>query len=191
MSQMDIKRKTCDIRTWKKHLFLGISSTNIDTLVPSLYQCVETRSKSFDCCLSHFCTSISTSSSEKRLPYSCEQLYATNTSHRKREIFLWPFFAFSPFAHRKKNAQQNSALQYYTQERSPFLLLKPASEHAHARLLPRVSWTVLLPSDTNRKPITSITDVLLPFVTYLLTLTSYKEHRLRLYAVQHAAGLCW
>jgi hypothetical protein len=38
---------------------------------------------------------------------------------------------------------------------SPFWLLKPASEHAHARLLPRLSWswTVLLPSDTHRKPI--------------------------------------
>jgi hypothetical protein len=32
------------------------------------------------------------------------------------------------------------------------------------------SWTVLLPSDTYRKPITSITAVLLPFVTYLLTI---------------------
>jgi hypothetical protein len=30
--------------TEKKHLFLDISSTNIDTLVPSLYWCVETRS---------------------------------------------------------------------------------------------------------------------------------------------------
>jgi hypothetical protein len=42
----------------------------------------------------------------------------------------------------------------------------------HAHLLPRLSrsWTVLLPSDTYRKPITSITTVLLPFVTYLLTL---------------------
>jgi hypothetical protein len=30
---------------------------------------------------------------------------------------------------------------------------------------------VLLSSDTHRKPITSITVVLLPFVTYLLTLT--------------------
>jgi hypothetical protein len=28
----------------KKHSFLDISSTNIDTFVPSLYQCVETRS---------------------------------------------------------------------------------------------------------------------------------------------------
>jgi hypothetical protein len=52
-SQMDVKRKACDIRTWEKHLFLDISSTNIDTLVPSLYQCVETRSiKSSDCCVS-------------------------------------------------------------------------------------------------------------------------------------------
>jgi hypothetical protein len=32
---MDIKRKTCEIWTWKKHFF--------HTLVPSLYQCVETR----------------------------------------------------------------------------------------------------------------------------------------------------
>jgi hypothetical protein len=54
--------------------------------------------------------------------------------------------------------------------RSPFLLLKPASEHAHARLLPRLSlnWTVLLSSDPHR--ITSITAVLLPFVAYLLSL---------------------
>jgi hypothetical protein len=34
--QMDIKRKTCDIQTWKKHLFLDISYANIDTLVPLL-----------------------------------------------------------------------------------------------------------------------------------------------------------
>jgi hypothetical protein len=41
---MAIKRKICDIRTWKKHLFIHISSTNIDTFVPLLYQCVKTRS---------------------------------------------------------------------------------------------------------------------------------------------------
>jgi hypothetical protein len=42
---MDMKRKTRDIRTWKKkkkHLFLDTSSTNIDTLVSSLYHYVET-----------------------------------------------------------------------------------------------------------------------------------------------------
>jgi hypothetical protein len=54
-----------------------------------------------------------------------------------------------------------------------FWLLKPTSDHTHARLLHRLSWswTVLLPSDTHRKPITSITAVLLPFVTHLLTLS--------------------
>jgi hypothetical protein len=39
-SQIDIK--TRDIRTCTKHLFLDISSTNIDTSVPSLYQRVKT-----------------------------------------------------------------------------------------------------------------------------------------------------
>jgi hypothetical protein len=39
---MDIKRKTCDIRTWKKNtVFLNISSTILDTLVPPLYQNLE------------------------------------------------------------------------------------------------------------------------------------------------------
>jgi hypothetical protein len=44
---------------------------------------------------------------------------------------------------------------------SSFWLLKPVSEHAHARLLPRLSWswTVLLPSDTHTRPITCITAV--------------------------------
>jgi hypothetical protein len=40
---MDIKRKTCDIQTWKKHLFLDISSIIIDKVVHSLYHCLETR----------------------------------------------------------------------------------------------------------------------------------------------------
>jgi hypothetical protein len=42
--QIDIKRKTCYIRTWKILSFLDIFTTNIDTLVSSLYQCVETHS---------------------------------------------------------------------------------------------------------------------------------------------------
>jgi hypothetical protein len=41
MSQLDTKRKACDIRTWKKHLFFDMFSTSIDTVVPSLYQCAE------------------------------------------------------------------------------------------------------------------------------------------------------
>jgi hypothetical protein len=44
-SQIDIKRKTSVIQTWKKkHFFLDVSSSNTDIVAPSLYQCVETRS---------------------------------------------------------------------------------------------------------------------------------------------------
>jgi hypothetical protein len=60
--------KTCDTQTWIKHLFLDTSSTNIDTLVPSLYNRIEIRSiKSFDCCLSQFHTSVSSSVTFQRL----------------------------------------------------------------------------------------------------------------------------
>jgi hypothetical protein len=34
----------------------------------------------------------------KRLPVTCEPLYATNTSHRKQETFLCVYFALSPSA---------------------------------------------------------------------------------------------
>jgi hypothetical protein len=40
-SQLNIKLQTCDIQVWEKHLFLDMSSTNIDTLVPTLYQYFE------------------------------------------------------------------------------------------------------------------------------------------------------
>jgi hypothetical protein len=102
---------------------------------------------------------------------SYEPLYATNTSHRKQETFLYEY----PFIESlcpQKSHKRTLLFRITLQARSPFWLLKPASELAHARLLPRLSWswTVLLPSDTHRKPITSITAVLLPFVTYLLAL---------------------
>jgi hypothetical protein len=103
---------------------------------------------------------------------SSDPLYATNTSSRKKgNISLWIFFALSPFAHRKLTTERSSSV-VYSQARSPLRLLKPAYEHMNARLLSILScsWTVLLPSDTHRKPIMSITAVLQPYVTYLLTL---------------------
>jgi hypothetical protein len=42
---MNIERKIFE--PGKRHLFLDIFSTNFDTVVPSLYQCVETRSMDF------------------------------------------------------------------------------------------------------------------------------------------------
>jgi hypothetical protein len=163
-----------DIRTWKKHLFLYISSTNIETLVPSLYQCVKTCSIEVLWLLSqpipHLCFIICdfwTSSREFLHSvvngFTWQTLPTVNMKHFFMNIIC--IQSFCP--------QQNAALRYYTpQTWSPFWLLKPASEHAHARLLPRVSWswTVLQPSDTHREPITSITAVLLQFVTYGLTI---------------------
>jgi hypothetical protein len=54
---MEIKCKTCDIRTWTKHLFLDISTTNIDKLAPR-FTCASkpATQKSSDCCISHFGT---------------------------------------------------------------------------------------------------------------------------------------
>jgi hypothetical protein len=90
---MDIKLKTSDIRTWEKHLFLDISSINTDILVPSLYQCVETRNIELFWLLSrplphlrlNIFVIIETFATKP------EKLYATNTSHRKQETFLYEY----------------------------------------------------------------------------------------------------
>jgi hypothetical protein len=90
-SQMDIKRKTCDIQTWKK------TFTSWHILQQCWYTCHITlpvhwnqQHRSLLTFLSHFHISLSTSlSSAKRLPPSCELLYATNTSRCKRETFLY------------------------------------------------------------------------------------------------------
>jgi hypothetical protein len=134
-SQMDIKHKTCDIRICKKYLFLDMSTTNINTLLPSLYQCIETCSiEIFWCCLSHFCTSISTSSViSETFAAKAEWLYTTNTSHHKQKnISLGISLALSPSAHKKPH---NRTLLFGS------ILLKAASEHALACLLPRLSWS--------------------------------------------------
>jgi hypothetical protein len=118
MSQMDIKRKTCDIRSWKKHSFLDISSTNNDTFVLSLYQCFETRSIEIIWLLSQplphllldlfFISETFTTKKAISRP-NFELLYATNISHRKQETSLYRIsFALSPFAHEKK--MQNRTL---------------------------------------------------------------------------------
>jgi hypothetical protein len=45
-----------------EYLFLNISPTITDTIVPALYHCAETLSTElFDCCLSHFRTLQATS----------------------------------------------------------------------------------------------------------------------------------
>jgi hypothetical protein len=79
----------------KTHLYLDISSTNIDTLVPLLYQCVETHSIEVFWLMSqplpHLIAYHLRLSNifERSLRPSCELLYVTNTSHRKQKTFLY------------------------------------------------------------------------------------------------------
>jgi hypothetical protein len=158
---MDIKRKTCHIRTCEKHLFLDISSTNIRTLVPSLYECVETRSIEVISEMSAtFLDSVVNRFTRQTLP----------TVNRKH--FFTNILCTESSCPQKKTHNRILLFGIIFSSTVAIRLLKPASEHEHARLLPRLSlsWTVLLPSDTHRKPIMLITAVLLPLVTYLLTL---------------------
>jgi hypothetical protein len=147
--------------------------TKIDTLVPSLYHCVETEAFWR---LSRFRTSVSTSSSSaKRLPPRWNRITRQTLRTRSRKQFFMNTLCIDSFY--TQNAQHNAALRWHTlQARSAFWLLKPASEHTHVLLLLRLSrsWTVLRPIDTHRKHVTSITAVLLRFVNYLLT-SSYQR----------------
>jgi hypothetical protein len=156
-------------------IFLLRKSIYFSTYPPS--KCIRlshhftSASKHETCCLSHFRTSVSTSSlSAKYLPRFWTQMWiALRDKHfpsYTRNISLWICFALSTFSHRRCTTERCSSVAT-PQARSPLLLLKPAYENAHERLLPRPSWswTVLLPSGTREKRITSITAVLFPFVT--------------------------
>jgi hypothetical protein len=108
-SQMHVKRKICDVRTWNKHLFLDISSTNTDTPVPSLYQCVETHNIEVFWLLSqpymHVVGNqlLLSSVLERMCRPNCERLYAINSSAVNKKISLRISFTLSPFAHEKSH----------------------------------------------------------------------------------------
>jgi hypothetical protein len=108
-----------DIRTWRKHLFLDISSTS-NTLDLYRYQRVSTRSiNMFYCCLNHFRTSVSTSSSSaKHLPprlnrFTRQKLPTVNRKHFFMNIVRIESFCPPP-KKKKTRTQQNTALQQYT-----------------------------------------------------------------------------
>jgi hypothetical protein len=148
---------------------------NIDTLVSSLYQCVETRSTEVlwlrSQPLSHY-VGITCDfrtflrgfldPAVKRL--TRQTLPTVNRKHFFMNVLCNESFCPPP-PQIKCNVERCSSVEHSS---STVAILKAASEHAHARLLPRLSWSwiVLLRSDTHRKPITSITAILLPFVAY-------------------------
>jgi hypothetical protein len=133
--------------------------------------------KSFDRCPSHFRTSVSTSSSSANcLPPSYEPLYATDTSHRKREAFLYEQPLHWVLLPRKKNAQQNSFFGSIRPKHGRHFDYwnQPLNMHMRVCYLLSWSWTVLLPNDTHIKRFTSITAVYLHlWPVYCLTLVVY------------------
>jgi hypothetical protein len=108
-SQMTIIRKTCDIWTWKNNLFLDISSTNCDILVPSLCLCVETRSIEAFWSLSHLHprTSLTEFLDPAVNRFTRQTLPTLNRKHFFTNILC--IESFCP----QKNSQENAALRYY------------------------------------------------------------------------------
>jgi hypothetical protein len=105
-SKIDIKPKTCDIRTWKKLFISRHILTNIDTFVPWLYQCFETRSIEVFWLLSQALSHL------RFNHFVLNEIFVTllgpvvdrftrqtfPTVNRKH-MSLWISFALNPFAH--------------------------------------------------------------------------------------------
>jgi hypothetical protein len=106
---MDIKDKTYDIRTSKKQLFLDIPSTSIHAIVPSLYQCVETRSIEVFWLLSqpilHLCVFNPFVISETFATQLWTALSDQHFPPKTGNISLWISFALRPFAHKKTHSR--------------------------------------------------------------------------------------
>jgi hypothetical protein len=86
---MDVRRKTCDIRTWEKHLFLDISSSRSVAL--PVRRNPQHRSL-LTVVISQFRTSVLTSLSSAKglIRFSVQFLTALRGSfHRKHETFLY------------------------------------------------------------------------------------------------------
>jgi hypothetical protein len=147
------------------HLFLNISSTNNDTLALSVRRNPQHTSLLTVVSPTSAPPCQSLPSSAKRLSPSWNRFTRQTLPTVNRKYFFVNILCIESFCPQKTHDRT-------LQAQSPLWLLKPASEHAQARLLSRLSrsWTVLLPSDAYRNPITSITAVLLPLVAYLLTL---------------------
>jgi hypothetical protein len=95
---MDTKRRTYDITTWKKHLFLDISSTNTDTLVPSLYQCFETRStEGLTVVSANFAPPFQPLRHHRNVCHSVVNRFTRQTLRtvNRTHIYLWKSFASS------------------------------------------------------------------------------------------------
>jgi hypothetical protein len=167
-SKIYIKHKPCVIPTW---------TYPPPTLIRLSYRFTSASKPAagsrLNCCLDSFRTSLSTSSSsENRLPPICELLYATNTFHRKQELLLYEYplhRIFLPIkTHNWMLLFDNTLLKhgrhfdYWNQPLNMRMCVCYLHRHASGLCCYLVIHIENL--------ITSITAVLLPCVTYLLTL---------------------
>jgi hypothetical protein len=88
----------------KKNIFLDISSTNIDTLVPSPYQCVETRSTEIFWLSAPPFQPLHHQPNVSRPNY--ESLYAAKCPTVNTKHFFMVSFALSSFTHIKGTTQR-------------------------------------------------------------------------------------
>jgi hypothetical protein len=107
--RMDIKRKTCDIRTNRINNYFSTYPllTNLSRRYTSASKLATL--KSFDCCVSHFCTSVSTSSSSaKRLSPVVNHFRRQTLPKVNRTHFFTNMFWIASF--RPRNSRYRSFL---------------------------------------------------------------------------------
>jgi hypothetical protein len=110
--------------------------------------------------------------SAKRLPPKWNRFKRQTLPNVNRKAFLYEYPLHWALWPQKAHNRTCSSVVYFSSTVTILTAETILWTCACACLLPWLSWiwTVLLPSDTYRKPVTSKTAVLLPFVTCLLSL---------------------
>jgi hypothetical protein len=139
---------------------LSLSSCHLESTLPPAAQLLLSQSQKADLVGHHLQLS---NVLERISRPSCELLYQTNTSHRKQETFLYEYPLQWVLLPTKKRTTERCSSVVYTSSTVAILTIETS---LWASASGSATWTVLPPSDTHRKPITSIKAVLLPFVTY-------------------------
>jgi hypothetical protein len=148
----------------EKHLFLVMSSTNIDTLVQSLYQCVETRSievfwslfQSLPQLVEHH---LRLSNVRERIfRPSCEPLCATKTSHSKQETVLYEYPLHWVILPTEIRTTERCSSAIYSSSTVAILTTETILWvcACSSAICLSWTWTVLPPSYTDRKPVYSL-----------------------------------
>jgi hypothetical protein len=110
----------------EKYIFLDKSSTNTDTLVPSLYQCVETRSKE-----ASLSTVVSATSAPPCQPLRHQQNLCQSVVNRftrqkpptvNSKQFFMNILCTESFVRRKRHATERCSSVLYSQSRVAILI---------------------------------------------------------------------